>query len=85
MILDNGIKLGLYIFAAVCDGRIGSVQLDIFDAVCDAAEGKGLGHVGIDLAVFLQTVNERGKAEFLQIFIAQTGRDLRQELDGNDI
>ena len=80
------IELGLYIFAPVCYGRIGRIELQIFNAVGYASEGQCLGNIGENPSVLcLPLFHKGGKAHALQIVKAQLGRYVRKCLYRNYI
>ena len=85
MIHDAGIELGLNIGSAVGDGRVGSVQLIVCNALGQTAQRQGLLDIRVDLAVDFLLIDQRCEAEALEIVKAQCRGDVRQSLDGDDI
>ena len=79
LICDFGVEDRLYIDPPVGDGRVGGGELQIADAVGDAAQGQRLDHIPGSI------VDKAGKPEAQKIIKSGLGRNLRQYLDRRDV
>ena len=85
MVCNLCIQLRLYIFSAVRNCGICTVQLDVLNTFGDTAERERRLDVGIDLTADFFPFHQCRKTEFLQIIKAKLRCNLDKRLDCDDI